>query len=224
MMRRFLRRSLLAGAIFYLTASLPLVLLYAQSAYFRATTSAEITRKLSHFVPMEAVFCGDSITAAVPDWSDALGLRPYSTLNLAAPGLLVAQVEDQVRRALALRTRRIMVMAGTNDLGDPRLTDDDILGKWAAILELPRGSSVAQRFVIGIPLQGDPGLDTRVGRLNHELSRAAERNGWRFVDLNQAFLASPSPRSALFPDGRHFSATAYRLWYATLQPVFATAD
>lgn len=211
-MRTFVRRILLTCGAVYLALSLPLVLLLLRSDYFRVVTASEVTRKLSHVTPMEAVFCGDSITATITDWGRRLGLRPFSTLNLAIPGLYVGQVRDQVRRALALRCRCVIVMAGTNDVADDNHTDDVILADWAAILALAPSDDPRLRIIVSIPFQRDPALDARIDGLNLQLEAAAVRAGWRYVNLNAAFTAARSPRSDLFTDGRHFSELAYGIW------------
>ncbi len=223
-MRPLIRRTLLACSVAYLALSLPLVLLLLRSEYFRSVTSAEVTRKLSHLRPMEAVFCVDSITATVPDWADRLGLPPFSTLNLAIPGAYVQQVLDQVRRALHLRTRRVVVMAGTNDLGDSRRTDDAILADWERILHLVPGGVPPRRIVVSIPLQGDSGLDARITGLNRRLEAAAVGAGWIFLDLDAPFRAAREPRGELFSDGQHFSELAYRIWFGELARVLGADD
>ena len=219
-MRPLLRRTLFAATAAYLALSLPLALLLLRSEYFRIVTAAEVTRKLSHVSPMEAVFCGDSHTAAIPDWGGRLGLRPFSTLNLAIPGLYVYQVRDQVQRALLLPTRRIVVMAGTNDLRDHRRTDADILADWQSILRLETSGAAPRRIVVSIPLQGDTALDPRIAALNLQLRTVALNAGWEFLDLNARFTSTQVPRTDLFTDGIHFSETTYRLWIEELAPAF----
>ncbi len=204
----------------YFALSLPSALLLLRSEHFRQVTAAELTRKLSHVQPMEAVFCGDSHTAAVPDWGARLGLRPFSALNLAIPGLYVHQVRDQVQRALLLPTRRIVVMAGTNDLRDHLRTDAAILADWEPILLLGTGGGAPRRIVVSIPLQGDTTLDPRIAELNRQLRTAATQAGWEFLDLNARFTSTQVPRSDLFTDGIHLSETAYGLWIEELAPAF----
>ena len=221
-MRPLVRRSALVVAAIYLAVTLPLVGLLVRSQYFRAVTAAELARKASHVRPLEAVFCGDSLTAAVPNWGAQLGLGPISTLNLAVPGLRAAQVEDQVRRAIGMNTQRVIVMAGTNDLTDERTDDQRILADWEAILALAPASGQPRMIVISIPLQGDTALDERIDGLNGKLRTAAERRGCAFLDLNAKFRAASAGRGELFPDGRHFSALAYRLWSEELQQLFAS--
>jgi len=215
-MRPLIRGIFLVVGAVYLVLSLPLVLLLLRSEYFRIATASEVTRKLSHLRPMEVVFCGDSITATITDWGGRLGLRPFSVLNLGIPGLYVGQVRDQVQRALLLHTGRIVVMAGTNDLRDPRRTDEAIIEDWETILQLKAGSDPPRLIVVSIPLQGDSRLDERTHALNRQLAVAAERARWEFLDLNARFAAANGPRSNLFTDGVHFSESAYRLWIEEL--------
>lgn len=219
-MHRFSRLLLFAGAAIYLLVTLPLLALLARSEYFRTATGAELTRKLSHLRPMEGVFCGDSLTAAISDWGRRLDLRPFSTLNLAIPGLRVAQVRDQVQRASLLKSARVVVMAGTNDLLDPRQTDEAILADWERILRIPPSRDPQIRIVVSIPFQADRSTDGRIHALNDGLKLAAGQAGWTFLDLNAHFAASGVPRGELFTDGWHFSERAYRLWCEALAAVF----
>lgn len=216
-MRRLLRPALRTLAGIYLLLSLPLVLLVVQSSYFRSVTAAEIARKLNHFRLMEAIFCGDSITAGVPNWGLRLRIGPFSTLNLAVPGLAVRQVQPQVVRAIEYHPKSVIVMAGTNDVDDPRMSDDAIVADWETIFRLRRNPATQRLVIISIPFQADCDKDQRIQELNERLKALATSYRWLYVDINSGFLSSRASRKDLFPDGRHFSELAYRHWAAALR-------
>lgn len=199
----------------YILISLPLVLLFMQSANFRVVTTSEVTRKLAHVRPMRYALCGDSLTAQWPNAGSMLAGSRFAALNLGTPGAVLSQIAGQVDNAARLKPRVLAIAAGTNDRLQGR-TDAEILSDFDDLLRHVKGTGLEAIVVTSIPLPRDAAHDARIGALNAELQAKVQANGWRFVDLNAAILAAPD-RDALYqPDGLHFSSRMYDLWAAAM--------
>ncbi len=211
--RRWLRY--LIGA--YLALSLPFIALFALSERLQLDAGRLILQNLFEWRPAVAILCGDSNVAGLPDRLPRAAWGWGTVMNLAVPGATVFQILPQVDAAMAMSTRHVIVMAGTNDLA--RNSDDDILNAWGALFALrshrnpPTIPARPRMVIVSIPLQSDAAMDKRIHRLNQRLEAMANRYHWRFVDANTSVFRPDLPREQILIDQVHFSTLGYRHWF-----------
>jgi len=152
------------------------------------------------------VAIGDSQTEGLWDGDDDIGLRGFADrlaamldalypglqyANLAIRGKLVADVlREQVPRALALRPDLVTVCAGMNDVIQPGRSFDRALSDLESVYSALAASgatvvtttfpNVAQFLPLGRI------VSPRLTRINKAITAAADRNGFRLVDLYSA--------------------------------------
>lgn len=125
----------------------------------------------------------------------------------------------------------IVLLAGTNNLGDaPATTDDatkveEVVGGIAAILNVMRQKSPrATILLMGItPRQdrnGGVSLAATIHRINQRLAGLADGQRIRYLDINRQ-LADPEGRlyEGMTVDGLHLSVKGYQVWADALKPV-----
>lgn len=100
----------------YLALSLPVVLVFIKSEYFRFVYFETVSHWTSNVHPIEYAFVGDSITAGGRNWGLRLESNPFSAKNFAGDGYTVHQISNQVSKALEYEPKWIFIMAGTNDI------------------------------------------------------------------------------------------------------------
>ena len=120
----------LIAIVSYVVYTLPSALLLGQSEFYRFVTIEQISHKLTHFRSPNYVFIGDSITAGGRNWWIRLNQPPFSSINLANSGYTVRQVEGLLLQAIQYRPKTIFVMAGTNDLLNPMVSNAEIKEDW----------------------------------------------------------------------------------------------
>lgn len=152
------------------------------------------------------VAIGDSQTEGLWDGDDHIGLRGFADLlaarldslypglqyaNLAIRGVLVSDVlREQVPRALAMQPDLVTVCAGMNDVIQPGRSFDRALADLELIYSKLAESGAAvvtttfpdvARF---LPLGRV--VSPRLARINNAITAAADRYGFRLVDLYNA--------------------------------------
>ncbi|MEA5620800.1 GDSL-type esterase/lipase family protein [Cronbergia sp. UHCC 0137] len=178
-------------------------------------TLEQITAKVSHFKNPDYIFIGDSITAGGRNWGLRLGLVPFSTYNLGYNGYTTRQVGGSLDKAIKLSPRYIFIMAGTNDLFDKRLSDQDIEEDWNKIIQQAKQENTAQLIITSLPIMADKTYDKRIIKINNFIKNLATSNGYKFIDLNSVLLSQDNlnfDRNQYFSDGVHFSELTYKLW------------
>jgi lysophospholipase L1-like esterase len=206
----------------YLITTFPSFLLIIQSEFYRFATLEQITSKVSHFRKPEYVFIGDSITGGGRNWGLRLGILPFSTVNLSNNGYTVRQVGGLLDKAIKLKPRYILIMAGTNDMFDQRLSDEDIKKDWRSIIEEAKQKSKAELVITSVPIMADKNYDKRIIKINKFLKELVISNGYKFIDLNEILLSQESlnhDRNQYFSDGVHFSEITYKLWTEKIKKV-----
>ncbi len=204
----------------YLITTFPSFVLIIQSEFYRFATLEQITSKVSHFRKPEYVFIGDSITGGGRNWGLRLGILPFSTVNLSNNGYTVRQVGLLLDKAIKLKPRYILIMAGTNDMFDQRLSDEDIKKDWRSIIEEAKQKSKAELVITSVPIMADKNYDKRIIKINKFLKELVISNGYKFIDLNEILLSQESlnhDRNQYFSDGVHFSEITYKLWTKKIQ-------
>jgi len=170
------------------------------------------------------VFVGDSITEGwhtlAADWA---GL-PLKVVNRGIGGdttpNLLHRLQDDV---LSLHPRALVVMIGTNDLGEhtPPADIADNLRVWhrrvrAAYPKIPIA------WCLVMPRQGDDSYPARIGELNALIRGiAAQDPGVTVCDtFTPLALADGSSRPEDFvPDRLHLNPAGYAVWKRALEPI-----
>jgi len=197
----------------YLITTFPSFILIIQSEFYRFATLEQITSKVSHFRKPNYVFLGDSITGGGRNWGLRLGILPFSTVNLSNNGYTTRQVGGLLDKAIKLKSRYILIMAGTNDIFDQRLSDEDIKKDWRSIIEQAKQKSTAKLVITSVPIMADKNYDKRIIKINKFLKELVISNGYKFIDLNEILLSQESlnhDRNQYFSDGVHFSEITYK--------------
>lgn len=208
----------------YLVTTFPSFLLIIQSEFYRFVTLEQITSKVSHFRKPDYVFLGDSITGGGRNWGLRLGISPFSTVNLSNNGYTVRQVGALLDKAIKLKPRYILIMAGTNDIFDQRLSDEEIKQDWRTLLEQAKQKTTAKLVVTSLPIMANNSYDQRIIKINKFINQLVVSSGYEFIDLNEILLSQESlnyDRNQYFSDGVHLSEITYRLWIKKIQEVIS---
>lgn len=181
---------------------LPIALLVLQYQPLRVAVIARANYLLRKFSPPKIVFVGDSLTAFGGTWWD-VSLR---AVNLGVPKLEVRQIVGQATCASEYHPEFIAVLAGSNDVLNPRISEKQILSDYRDLLDECKASVI----VTLIPMQN--GLAPRINRVNDGIREIALQHGASVIDLNPviAFGGGLSPKFTI--DGIHLSRTAYKVW------------
>ena len=174
----------------YIGYTLPSALLLGQSEFYRFVTIEQLSHKISHFRSPDYVFIGDSITAGGRNWWTRLNQAPFSTINLGNSGYTVRQVNGLLLQAIQYSPKAIFVMAGTNDLFDPSVSNDDIKADWLELVETAQDKKFDSIIVTGIPIVADKAYDSKIEELNIFLKDLCIKNRYNFIDLNQSINQS----------------------------------
>jgi len=202
-----------AVLVVYAVVSLPFVLLFAQSEYFRFQTWQELARKSANIVPTEYFFCGDSITASGRNWGLPLGLNPLTTFNEGSDGALIRQVTRQVDKVAPKLPKVISIMAGTNDAMqkdfDLQVATGDLRELFELISKYPRISFL----ITSVPETRDGENRSRIEALNGIIRQeAANHPNVQYIDLNAAFSRNPDNPGSLYVDNVHLSSDGLAIW------------
>lgn len=184
-----------------------------QEHTFPAFALNKAAHALTRVLPPDLVLVGDSITAFGPWWK--LG-NPLRTITLAQSRVELRQMVSQMWQAEAYRPRCIHFMGGSNDVGNPRLTDAAIVEDYRDLLGEVNGT----RLVVTLmPKQADPDVSDRIGWLNRVFRLLAESKGATVIDLNPIIAPRGVLERRFRIDTTHFSAEAYRVWFGELRGV-----
>lgn len=208
---------------FYLIVTLPLAILFFYSEYYRFQTFQQINFKISHFTNPKYVFIGNSITSGLRNYWYKFDLTPLFSINLAANGFTTRQINFLIDKATQLNPQYIFVMAGTNDLFDNRLSNQEIIEDWEILFEKLKKQTSSKIIITGIPIQADVRLDQRILYLNNSIKNMTEKSGYVFIDINKIITSdikkSGNNRDEYFIDSVHFSDKSYQLWTKELAKI-----
>ena len=213
--RKTWSRGFLTGLVVALLVVLGLLLLDVPTRQWLAYRSAALWFKLQ---PGEVVLCGDSNLAQIEPANRITTWGLARSLSLAEHGATVERIIGQVVLAERLRSRWIVVMAGTNNL---HRDDASLLRAWEALLDTPRGNGQARWAVVSVPLQQDSARDVRIHALNRRLATLAAARGWTYVDANAAVFRAQEPRSVVLADAVHLNAEGTRRWLESVGAALA---
>jgi lysophospholipase L1-like esterase len=177
------------------------------------------------------VFFGDSITY-LWDLATAFPGQPY--LNRGIGGQTTSQMLVRFRRdVLDLEPYSVVIMAGTNDLGETSATPTSIpnieenfqtLAELAAAHHIrPVFASVlpVNNYTSGISISGER-TPQNILTLNEWLRSYCARQGYTFVDYHSALVASDGMmRKDFSEDGLHPNAIGYKVMASVTRSALA---
>lgn len=171
----------------------------------------------------ELYFVGDSLVAG---WDVKSSFPTYLTHN---DGVIGAKVEDILTWNLDYRGKDVVMLVGTNNLGDNRFTSDEMRPQFIADLVAEYKSTIetlAPRrvFVISILPRNFEGNDEYFNRcikeLNAALSQMVVSLGYgTFVDVYDYFLYEGAMNMDYSLDGLHLNNLGYNILNVRLSKV-----
>jgi len=172
------------------------------------------------------VFVGDSITEGWrtlgTDFAD-LGVKVANRgISGDTTPNLVHRLQDDV---LALRPRAVVLLIGTNDLGE-NTPPEQIAANIAAVHRRVRAAApkIPFAFCLVMARRGNNGYPERIRDLNARIATLAKADPLAtlcdtFTPLAQADGASKP--EAYVPDRLHLNATGYGVWRDAMRPILA---
>jgi len=201
----------------YLIISFPLTALFLQSEYFRFLTFEQFSLKLTKYRAPEYVFVGDSITAGGRNWGSKLGLSPIDTVNLGVSSYTVDQIHYRVDQASDMRPRYISILAGTNDLGSERYSEDAFKSDYAKIFITIDKHPQIKYYVTSVPLWRDGSHTENIQKANAFLeAETIKRPNATFIDLSSAIAESTLTDQEKYTDTVHLAPKSYDIWISLL--------
>jgi lysophospholipase L1-like esterase len=125
----------------------------------------------------------------------------------------------------------VVVLAGTNNLGDPaalehsdRLVDEVAEGLQAILATIRERAPAARVVLTAIPSRADGGLGAKrnplIRRINERASTLADGKSVLWLDLNKLLAdAAGNPLEGTTVDGLHPSLKGYEVWAKALKPI-----
>ena len=147
---------------------------------------------------------GETYASADPAWRGLVGATS-------------AQLVERAGQALAYRPRRILLIAGTNDVVQGRTPEHFAADYRRLVVRLAPGRDLALVTVppCSNPLCAHPLQQARLLEINRTIARLAEKRGATLIDLHAAIAAPDgSLPPALTTDGIHLSAQGYARFHA----------
>jgi len=168
--------------------------------------------------PGDIVFLGDSITDGAR-WDELFPGLPVKNRGINAD--TTSGVLSRLGSILPGQPAAIFILIGTNDLPWFMFRSDRaILETYEAILRRCRLESPNTRVFVQSILPRSRGYARRILRLNAELQKLAERNGYTFVNLFPHFAdANGQIRREYSNDRLHLMAIGYDVWVAQIRPL-----
>lgn len=160
---------------------------------------------------------GDSITEQ-GDWAD---LMPGdNAVNFGISGDTSAGVLKRLVQVREAQPSTVLLMIGTNDLGNHDLAVPEIGDNVEAILEELMTFVDPHDIYVQAVLPRDPSFTSRVRALNERLMHEAYMRGMWFVYLDEAFWDESWTQldPTVTDDALHLNEAGYERWVAFLQP------
>ncbi len=172
------------------------------------------------------VFVGDSITEGWNTLEQDFGGLPLKVVNRGIGGdttpNLLYRLQDDV---LDLHPRALVVLIGTNDLGE-HTTPEDVAGNLRLFQQKVRAAcpDIPIAWCLVMPRKGDDTYPERIQELNALIEKIAASDPWVTVCDTYTPLALPDGSSKpedFNPDRLHLNPEGYSVWRAALEPVLA---
>lgn len=171
-----------------------------------------VSERRSKMIAPTAVFIGDSITAAGSPWGPRISYDPFSTITIARPGLMAWQIAPFTSPAAwGFKPKYVSYMAGTNDAGTDRITDEQSLKDQLNNIDalLASGSKVILTLA---PPHADLARSRRTRRMDVSLARSLAGRPVTVIDLWPELASNGILQARYTIDGTHFTEAAYKIW------------
>ncbi|MES2989591.1 MAG: GDSL-type esterase/lipase family protein [Pseudomonadota bacterium] len=179
-----------------------------------------LTNMRASFIQPRYVQLGDSITAGGGVWGWRLGLDPFSAVTLARGGSTTRQINALAAPLSALKPCTIYILAGSNDVGDPRQTRANFLIDYEQLLGTAAHSGATIVATL-IPPVTDPAQSARAATFNSSLRALLASRKIRTIDLWPMLAENGVMKPEYTTDGVHFSEAAYAIWTAEMRKAAA---
>jgi lysophospholipase L1-like esterase len=157
----------------------------------------------------DVVLLGDSLTDGAR-WNELL--PGVAVRNRGVPADTTADVLARLDQVTAGRPARVLLMIGTNDLGQGASVADTAARYREILTRLERESATTRVYVQSVLPRGESYRED-VESLNREIQEAAREHGAVWIDLYPDFLAADgSIRDDLSNDELHLLGPGYTLW------------
>ncbi|MDB9311623.1 GDSL-type esterase/lipase family protein [Spirulina sp. CS-785/01] len=163
------------------------------------------------------LFVGDSLSAWFPSQAFPKG---SFWLNQSISGENTQQLRQRLHLFAETRPQTIYVMVGINDLRQG-VRDETIVQNYLAIAQQLKQQHPQAKIVLQslLPTR-QPTLNRRINRLNHALSKIAERENLLYLNLHAFFVDDEGQlKSSLTTDGIHLTPEGYEVWQQALEQI-----
>lgn len=184
----------------------------------RTTYINEIALLRTRIVRPDIAMVGDSLIANGAPWGLKLHRDPFSVVSIAKGGLTAWQLQPVVRSGVALRPRTIVLIAGTNDLGQRHYDIDESVRDIMSLVDIA-GSSGARVIVTLTPPVAAPARSRAAAKLVGRLKPLLRSHGVTTVDLWPVLAPHGVLLDKYTEDGTHFNQDGYEKWSAELRRV-----
>ncbi len=187
---------------------------------------------------IDVFFAGDSITRrwGATDYPEFLAnwkrnFHGWNAANFGWGGDTVQNVLWRLQNGEldGVNPKVIVVMAGTNNLGDAghadadadALADEVVAGLGAVLATCRQKAPGAVVVLMGLTPRNDVPV-AAIARINGRLAKLADGKGVRYLDINDRLAGQDGrllPEAS--PDGLHLSARGYQIWADALKPMLA---
>ncbi len=213
--RRIIHTAVAAGCIF----ALALVLVSLSSNDVRYVALPMITSWQGKLNGIQSVYIGDSITSGGRNWGAILG-----TINLAKDGYTVRQIETQLGQAKEYSPKRIIMLAGTNDILARRTVDlKQFESDYSSLLGRAQQTG-AEVIITLIPLTSRADANEIIPQANQIILKLAHSRGISIIDLNPTIAPQGTLLTQYTVDGVHFTDAAYSLWRAEIEAAIRKSE
>lgn len=171
-----------------------------------------IAQKRALLIAPTIILIGDSNTLAGQPWGSRLSRDPFSALTIARGGFMVWQLfllTDTTK--WKRKPKFISYMAGTNDAGTDRITDEQSLSDQMANIDqlVASGSKV---IVTLIPPHTEPARSLRTLGMNMALKAALVDRPVAIIDLWPELAENGILQGRYRKDETHFNEAALTIW------------
>ncbi|NNM74956.1 GDSL-type esterase/lipase family protein [Enterovirga aerilata] len=173
---------------------------------------AELGARIPDYVDL--ILLGDSLAAAWPSHLQGEAFPGRRVLNLGLPGDRIQNTLWRLRggETAHLRPRELVLLLGTNNLGDGDPPDAIAAGLAAVLRRALSLWTGARPLVVTVPRRGEPPGFREADRLALNAALAAGLAGLAeaaIVDADAALAATRDEEPSLMPDRLHISREGY---------------
>lgn len=187
--------------------------------------------------PVQVVFLGDSITDGwrkkEKDGSDSAQLKifkerwgtRYNALNLGIGGDRTEHVLWRLDQGEVdgLKPKAVMLMIGTNNLGNKQSPEDTIVGVTAVVNELREKLPDSKILLLAVFPRGNKADDpfrAQIKQVNEAIAKLDDGGKHiKYLDIGEKFLAPDGELTKeIMPDFLHPNAKGYEIWADAVEP------